>query len=723
MLIYGQLVAAQAENLGADPTGLGLVEGRIWFRTDLDVYRGYANGTVVEFADLATAQTFQNKILNGANVSNYLEFDQLGSTPSNPAAGKNRIYFKTDGTAYTLDENGNEQPLGSGSGGSKNYFDPVDAEIDSTIGNWATDDGVGGSSAGLSLAVTAVAGELLAGTNSLKLTKDAADRNGHFIKVQSITIDPADRGIPLHGSFQFRPLTGYVSSDLIWEVYDVTNAAVLYSGVASDLELPNVQAKFNFTTYLEDTTAQVEFRAKINNTNTNSFDAVFDEFKFGPTSQVNGFYSHKARSYSPATNWTNNVGHAASYARYGNIMRIYFRTSVSGAQGDGTYTMGLPSGHTIDTSEIVGTVDVRRYAFDGMVNYWDNSRSLSFRAIPVYESAGAISLKMINDDNTTIHEELLLESSISQPFAVEANDVIHGWVDVPIAEWKVGDLVTPNELSQQTVKVDAAIQTGEALTADVTDISFGVINKNTHGAWDGTEFTAPASGTYDIEGLLRFTANATRAISAYVNGTITRALSTNAYNGILSKFSGSVILNKGDVLTFRSDVSESTATGIQSNNWVTIESKPDFTFLGVVRNQEYKEVILASNTVTVTANVAVDIVGASLFLDEGEWEFGWALPLFFDYVSGASVGVSAGVFLTDSSNNIEAASEANFYKVMSSEDDQIGPYSKNTVRVVVTSPDTYKLRMRCNQNNTVAQIFADITSSYGDGRVWARRIK
>ena len=217
---------------------------------------------------------------------------------------KSRIYPKTDGVFYTLAPDGTELPLGSGSGGSKNYFEDADAKIDSNVGGWATDDGAGSASGGLSLALTNVAGELLEGANSLKLTKDAADRNGHFIKVTSKTIDPSDRGRPNYGSFAFRPLAGYVGDDLIWEVYDVTNAAVLYSGVSSDLVLANSKGRFTWITFLEDTTEQVEFRLRVNNTNTNAFDVVVDEFAFGPATFLSAPIVTEWQEYSPVVSST-----------------------------------------------------------------------------------------------------------------------------------------------------------------------------------------------------------------------------------------------------------------------------------------------------------------------------------------------------------------------------------------------------------------------------------
>ena len=129
MKVYGQLERAQIEVLAADPTGSDLVIGRLWFRSDTQRFRVYDGSTIIEFVDLLSAQTLQNKILASPTlqtprIEGESTYTQVGSTPSNPAAGEHKTYFKNDGKLYTLDENGNEVEVGSGAGGgSKNYFD------------------------------------------------------------------------------------------------------------------------------------------------------------------------------------------------------------------------------------------------------------------------------------------------------------------------------------------------------------------------------------------------------------------------------------------------------------------------------------------------------------------------------------------------------------------------------------------------------------------------
>ena len=78
-----------------------------------------ALGSEVEVADISTTQSLSNKTLTDPEVDNDVTFSQT-ATPANPAAGKNKLYFKSDNKAYILDSTGTETDLtatGGGGGG------------------------------------------------------------------------------------------------------------------------------------------------------------------------------------------------------------------------------------------------------------------------------------------------------------------------------------------------------------------------------------------------------------------------------------------------------------------------------------------------------------------------------------------------------------------------------------------------------------------------------
>lgn len=74
-------------------------------------------------------QTLTNKTLTSP-TANLIILEEQASTPATPAAGYKKLYPKTDGKLYTLDDAGNEIEVGSGGsgGGSRNYVDNGDFE-------------------------------------------------------------------------------------------------------------------------------------------------------------------------------------------------------------------------------------------------------------------------------------------------------------------------------------------------------------------------------------------------------------------------------------------------------------------------------------------------------------------------------------------------------------------------------------------------------------------
>jgi len=70
--------------------------------------------TAVNAADVTTPDNellaHINNMLNGVQEFDALRISEI-ATPSNPAATKHKLYFKTDGFAYTLDSSGIEQAI------------------------------------------------------------------------------------------------------------------------------------------------------------------------------------------------------------------------------------------------------------------------------------------------------------------------------------------------------------------------------------------------------------------------------------------------------------------------------------------------------------------------------------------------------------------------------------------------------------------------------------
>lgn len=108
-----------------------------------------------------------------------------------------------------------------------------------------------------------------------------------------------------------------------------------------------------------------------------------------------------------------------------------------------------------------------------------------------------------------------------------------------------------------SVYVDGAGNAGTVVTANVTNIDFTKTD-DSHGAWNGTQFTAPTAGRYSIVGAVHHD-NISAAFDSYIDGSVDKRISQigtytiHTINGVAS-------LEKGQVLSIRSN------TGITLSN-------------------------------------------------------------------------------------------------------------------------------------------------------------
>jgi hypothetical protein len=106
---------------------------------------------------------------------------------------------------------------------------------------------------------------------------------------------------------------------------------------------------------------------------------------------------------------------------------------------------------------------------------------------------------------------------------------------------------------RRDVVAEGAGNGGGAITANVTDIDF-TETRDTSDSFDGTIFTAPESGDYDFNGFIRFTAGVSAAIYNYIDGVQDKRVGTAGASSSSHEINGSVYLEKGQQLSFRSNV-------------------------------------------------------------------------------------------------------------------------------------------------------------------------
>jgi hypothetical protein len=112
---------------------------------------------------------------------------------------------------------------------------------------------------------------------------------------------------------------------------------------------------------------------------------------------------------------------------------------------------------------------------------------------------------------------------------------------------------------------------GGAQTADVTNIDFITKVTDSHGAWNGTTFTAPRPGWYDVDGSTACTTSSARNIFLWVNGSKLYNISGNDSSSVRNVNGGTYLL-AGQTLNLRFDAA-ATLSNSATIHWISITSQ------------------------------------------------------------------------------------------------------------------------------------------------------
>jgi hypothetical protein len=172
--IYSQLEKAQMENVTSDTASEP--KGMMKYRTDLNQAKVSDGTTYKALIDEDSNQTLSNKNINNPTIEGFEMLSEI-TTPSNPTAGYNKLYFKNDGNLYKLNSAGTEVQFSAASftsptvqkftGGSGTYTKPANVLY---ITVEMCGGGGGGGSTGLGGTTGGTGGTTTFGTSLLTAT-------------------------------------------------------------------------------------------------------------------------------------------------------------------------------------------------------------------------------------------------------------------------------------------------------------------------------------------------------------------------------------------------------------------------------------------------------------------------------------------------------------------------------------------------------------------------
>lgn len=191
-------------------------------------------------------------------------------------------------------------------------------------------------------------------------------------------------------------------------------------------------------------------------------------------------------------------------------------------------------------------------------------------------------IKIVGYDNTgsevmTLASNLIKASSTAQrlsvQFPVPSDSASISWGFQTVVE-NIGAILVVDDVEISTnpfvykdtlinLEVVGAGNGGTSITADVTNVDFTEVTDIGYGGdnWNGTQFTVPADGLYDLVGSMSLTSSVQRRVNLWISGVKDKEIGANDAASSEIRFSYQRSFVEGEVLSLRSN-----ATATLSNS-------------------------------------------------------------------------------------------------------------------------------------------------------------
>ena len=508
------------------------------------------HGTTGNIVGTSDTQVLTNKDIDGGTASNSNRI----TLPKNTSANLNGLTDKEGTLAYdttlsTLVVNdGSEWNEISGAGGGVggiNFCLNPDAEDDTT--GWAIYndgavekpiDGTGGTPT-VSFSRITAGGFVLRGDGSFSFTKPASNVQGQGFSYD-FTIDYTDQASMIEFSMDHRILTSqdYNDGDIVFYIYDTHNNKLIECADGSMQAGEWVSTKLSFQTAPDSLTYRLIGHVAADHTD--QVNLYFDNVKISPAAPaVFGTPSTDWEEFTPTLDDDTNINlNEALHRRVGDTLHVKGAIGWNGVGAGSAFLISLPDGLNIDSdfNTQFGTATWFEYG------------------------VGYNVLTVLKNTSTDVFLAEIGTTNVFGGSQASSSDYLYYEFRVPIAGWSA-NVAMSETTSNRDVYVEYTDTLGQAV-ANGSNITFNTKVVDTHGAFNGTTFTAPRSGVASIS-IQYGTANVTPATEAQFLGTgiIVNGSAINYNKSVISgqttvstSYSASskieIQLSKGDAVTF-----------------------------------------------------------------------------------------------------------------------------------------------------------------------------
>lgn len=378
--------------------------------------------------------------------------------------------------------------------------------------------------------LTVVTANKLAGTYSLEVNASGSITPGNGLISDAFTLDAEDRAKPFSFSFYYQALgldtPGTSSNSYAVYLYDVVNSAWVQPSNVYGINQNSLTLVGKCAGEFQTSSNATSYRlVVVCITATSGLPTTLrvDDFVVGPSVFNNG---------TPVTDVSSNLVFVPNSGAFGTITQADYRTSrvgdklvahlywKSGTTAGGIASIALPTGMQIDASKYSSTTNVHVVGMWRGINTGGNVSMSATSSGPIFYDGSNTTTLFCSQQFGTNQFTKNVGTSVN---ATNDGMEIDIW-GMPILGWS-SSVQMSDSADTRVVDFRANKTATQAITANVTNIAFTTLLKDSHGVWNGTDtYTVPVPGDYQVSVALSDSASTGNTHSVYVNGVSAAAL-------------------------------------------------------------------------------------------------------------------------------------------------------------------------------------------------------
>lgn len=450
-------------------------------------------------------------------------------------------------------------------------------------------DGTGGAP---TLTCTRTTSSPISGDGMLLITKDAANRQGNGCSM-AFSIDSGDKATMQQIEFSsivpsgtFAAGTDTTNSDIIVQVYDVTNAAIIPVQGTGRLFSNSSSLAEPFRGYFQAAPNSTSYRLiwHVTSTSASAYTVGVDNVKIQKSKVSLGAMITDWVTWTPTGSWSTNTTYTGRWRRVGNLLQSIVNVTLAGAPTTADLTINyIPTGLSLDSTKVPFTGGFAQLGYGTILD----SGTRIYPAIGSYNGGNSAFVNHTESGNTGLVNQ-------ANPMTFASGDQVNVFFEVPIVGWggttQISDGYDSRPVAARySTAVAQAIANGTDTIVDFGTKDFDLAGSVTTGAsW---KFTAPSFGYYKVSCLVEFTngggwsnvGNEESFISLYKNGSSQyriASIQAQAAHGnyvALPCASTTIPLSAGDYIDLRIYQSSGASLNLLGSaiaNWIAIERVP-----------------------------------------------------------------------------------------------------------------------------------------------------